>query len=94
MRQSEVPREIWINDECWTIKFVRRLKLGKTKCLGLTDPSTRTIFILQGLSAIERAEIFCHEVTHAICFEYNFDLKHAHIYKLGEAMSKIWIDNF
>lgn len=95
MKQKDIPRELWINDEHWKIKFVRKLKLGKVECRGLCDPSIRTIFILQGQTYIERADSFWHEVTHALSFEYDFDeIPHKYVYKLGAALAYLQFDNF
>lgn len=96
MKRKDIPKEIWINNEPWRIVFVpkRKLKYRNEQVLGLTDPSTRTISIITGLSYILRAEIFAHELMHAINFEYGFETKHDHIYKFGEAFAQVWVDNF
>lgn len=94
MRQKDIPKDLWVKEELWSVKFVRKLKMGKIECRGLTDPSTRTIYILQGQSYIERADTFFHELIHAFEIEYGINLKHSHVYLLGEAFAKILVDNF
>lgn len=91
MKQKHFPRELVIKDDIWKVRFVRKIS---DNTLGLCDPSEKTIYIKQGQSYQERLDTFLHEVVHAINFEYNFEIKHNHVYKLAEAMAKIYIENF
>jgi hypothetical protein len=91
MKQKHFPRELMIKDSIWKIKFVRELE---GDCLGLCDPGEKIIYIKQGQSYQERLDSVLHEVLHAINFEYNFEIKHQHVYKLAEAMARIYVENF
>ncbi len=95
MRQRDVPRELQIGDSFWTIKFVRCIE-GDLNTLGLCDPSEYTIYIKQGQNYEERLNTVLHEITHAISYEYGFyeALKHAHVYKLAEGFTQIFLDGF
>lgn len=94
MRQRDFPKELLIGDNIWRVKFVRKIPDDNPYCVGLCDPSLFIIYIKTGMTFEERIEIFAHELTHAFCFEYGFDIKHKHIYKLGEAVARLYVDNF
>lgn len=97
MRQRDIPRELWINGNRWKIKFVRDLSEGDTKhaiCRGMCDPSTKIIYIRQGQSYLERLDTVFHEILHSLEFEYEIELDHKHVYKMGEAMAKLYLENF
>lgn len=93
MRQKDIPRELLIRETLWSIVFIRVIEKDK-ECLGLCDPSISTIYIKQGQSFKERADTLAHELLHAICYEYDFEIKHKHIYKLAHSMAELFVNNF
>lgn len=94
MKQRSIPREIHLGDSIWKVKFVRKIPDEAEDTLGLCDPSECTIYIKQGQSYVSRLDTLFHEIIHAIENEYEFDLDHKHVYKLGEALAKFFVDNF
>ena len=79
-----------INNNLWRIVFTYpqnpnlRTSDGR-KVLGLCDNNIKTIFIADNQSDYKTEHIICHEVTHAICFEYDIHLD----YEMEE-----WLCNF
>lgn len=97
MNQRDFPKELIINGSLWKIKFVRSLKehdTDTTHCFGLCDPSDRIIYIRKGQSKKDRLDTYFHELAHAICFEYDLDVAHKVIHKIGHALACFNIDNF
>ena len=92
MKQKDFPKEMWIKDSCWQVRFVRNIDERGT--LGLCDPAIKTIFIKQGQSYQERLDTYWHEVMHIFENEYGFSLNHKHVHKLGEAMARFYVENF
>lgn len=80
------------------MKTVRKIPThGNTKhsvTLGLCDPSDKTIYIKTGLPYQLKIDTAVHEIIHAIEHEYDFELDHRHVYILGEALAKVWVENF
>lgn len=94
MRQKDIPKEVIIKDSVWKIKFKRDLGSDGDRIIeGLCIPDEKAIFIRQGQTLDERIDTYLHELIHAIEFEYNFRLKHKHVYKLSEALVQIFCDN-
>lgn len=95
MRRKDIPKSIQIKDQIWSIKFKRDLgTMDNKELLGLCIFDERAIFLKTGQNQLELCDSFYHELIHAITHEYEFYLDHRHIYKLGEAMAQIYIDNF
>lgn len=95
MKQKEFPRDVVINGNLWEIKFVRHLPDTKTKeTLGICDPSNRVIYIRQGQSKEERLDTFFHELIHAAECEFDFDIEHKLVDKLGAAFARVYVENF
>lgn len=94
MRQKDVPRELLIGESLWVIKFARVVPGEEKDLLGLCNPCEKTIYIKQKQSFQERLDTLIHELIHAINFEYNFEIKHQHIYKLATCFAKLVVDNF
>lgn len=65
-----------INNNLWRIEFTYphnpnlRMSDGR-QVLGLCDNNIKTIFIADNQSDAKTEHILCHEITHAICMEYN-----------------------
>ena len=79
-----------INNNLWRIQFTYPqspnlcMSNGK-QVLGMCDNNIKTIFIADNQTDAKTEHILCHEVTHAICFEYDIHLD----YELEE-----WLCNF
>jgi hypothetical protein len=58
-------------------------------CMGICDPQKRQIIIKNGLSESEELKTFIHEVSHAVCIEYDIDIPHRSIYLLEDAVIKL-----
>lgn len=97
MKQKDFPKELLINGNIWRVRFVRKIPGQDTatkECLGLCDPGQREILIKTGQAYLERLDTFYHEVFHALSFEYEFDIQHKIVHKLGETFARFCIDNF
>ena len=92
--KRNIPRNICIKDNIWTVVFKNKIIEHNIECDGLCDPSTYTIYIRTKQSKTETFATFLHELFHAIEFEYDFQMKHSHIYKLEYAMVNLIKDNF
>lgn len=79
-----------INNNLWRIQFTYpqnpnlHMSNGK-QVLGVCDNNIKTIYIADNQSENKTEHIICHEITHAICFEYNITID----YELEE-----WLCNF
>ena len=79
-----------VNKNIWRIEFVNPysdnlLMSNGNRVLGLCDNNIKTIFIANNQYGYKQEHIICHEITHAICFEYDLHLD----YELEE-----WLCNF
>lgn len=95
MKKKDYPKELLIGDNIWKIKFVS-LKKHDTKksiCLGLCDPEKKEILIRTGQDYVTTLNTIFHEVLHSLEYEYDIELNHKHVYKLGDAMAQLYIDN-
>lgn len=76
-----IPKKIYIENHLWRVKKRRNLKYNNTKCYGLCDYETRTLFIDSSLNGFLLKEALVHEITHALMHElklrisYNTDEK-------------------
>lgn len=94
MLQRDIPRELLIGENVWTIRFVRSVD-GNSNTLGHCDPSNYEILIKQGQSYESRADSLIHECLHALGYEFGFyEMKHGLVYKISEAVTKLFMDNF
>lgn len=57
------------------------------------EPGARTIMILNSLSKKEKLETFCHELLHAIEFEFKIKIPHQLIYKLQMPLAQLFLQN-
>lgn len=92
-RLRDFPRELWIGENLWRIKFVRRMPDGDPDDRGCCDPSEHVIYIKLGQAYEERMSTFFHEVLHALEYEGGFDVVHAHVEKLGEGLAQLFVKN-
>lgn len=65
-----------VNNNLWQIRFVNPSNSNLTmsngrQVLGLCDNNIKAIFIADNQSDYKTEHIICHEITHAICFEYD-----------------------
>ena len=68
-----------VNKNIWRIEFVNPysdnlVMSNGNRVLGLCDNNIKTIFIANNQSDYKTEHILCHEVTHAICMEYNITI--------------------
>lgn len=68
-----------INNNLWRIVFTYpqnpNLQMSDgSRVLGVCDNNIKTIFIADNQTDYKTEHIVCHEVTHAICFEYDIRL--------------------
>ena len=93
MKQSDYPKELWIGDALWRVKFVRKLQDGRGILDGLCDPSETTIYLRMGHDRAERFKTLVHEILHAIEYEWKLELPHQIIYGMEEPIYRILVDN-
>ena len=83
----------FINQNIWQVIFTQpndknlRMSNGK-QVLGLCDNNIKSIFIANNQSLYKTEHILCHEVTHAICMEYNINIP----YDLEEKLCNFMAD--
>lgn len=95
MKQKHFPKDVMVNGNLWAVKFVRHLPDTKTKkTFGICDPSDRVIYIRQGQDSEERLDTFFHELVHAIECEFDIDIEHKLVDKLGAALARVYVENF
>lgn len=91
--KRQYPRKLLINDQEYTVKFVRKIPKDK-ETVGWCDPSEHEICIKTGQSVSETFATFVHETLHAIEFEYGLKIEHALVYKLEKAICDFLLVNF
>ncbi len=86
-------REWIINNEYWTLKFVRKLD---GDLLGLCDPSTQVMSVLIGQTKSDILATVVHELCHAIGFAWGIEeLEKEKLVELLEGpVTKFALDNF
>lgn len=95
MKQKQIKKEWLVNGNPWKVKFKREIKdTDTTFCLGLCDPSEKTIYIKQGQTYEERLDTFYHELIHSFEDEYGFELEHKLVHKLAKALARFYVENF
>ena len=94
LRQRDFPRTVWVKDEPWEIRFVRRLANDEgQQVAGLADPLDKTIYIRLGQTPIERLRTFVHEVMHAFEEEYGFSIPHSIVEALEDPIIFFILEN-
>ena len=83
-----------INNNLWRIQFTYpqnpNLQMSDGRqVLGVCDNNIKTIFIADNQSDYKTEHIICHEVTHAICMEYNVTIP----YGLEEELCNFMADH-
>ena len=91
--QKDYKKFYTIGDCEWEVKFVRNFP-SRPSDTGQCDPGNYTIRIKAGESREEKFLTFIHEIIHAFEDEYNFELKHEHVYKLERAIADFIVQNF
>ena len=87
-RIRDYPKEIRLNGDVYTVKFV------KMKDAGLTDPNKFEILICKGMTRKETFKTFIHELLHVMEFTEDLPIPHKLVYKIEEAMFDLWEQNF
>lgn len=64
-----------INGNMWIVRFANindnnLRRSDGSLALGICDNNIKTIFIANNQTDYKTEHILCHEITHAICFEY------------------------
>lgn len=83
-----------IRDNLWKIVFENpnspnlRMSDGR-QVLGLCDNNIKTIFIADNQHGYKQEHIICHEITHAICQEYDIYMP----YDLEEELCNFMADH-
>lgn len=82
-----------VNNKEWKLKFVnpqdKNLKMSDGRqVLGLCDRNLMTVFIANNQSDLKTEHILCHEITHAICMEYDISIP----YELEEKLCNFMAD--
>lgn len=90
---NEYPKEIYIEDATYKVKFVKTIPHHSKKAVGLCDGQKQIIYIRAGQSPRGTFRTLVHECLHAIDFEYGVRLKHKHIYILELALEALLADN-
>lgn len=93
-RQRDFPKFLDVGDNRWRVRFCQRVPDHPPNILGLCDPATHTIWILQKQTPKERFKTFVHELIHALEYEFDFNMPHKSIYDLEEPLTQFWEDNF
>jgi len=62
-KQRDFPRQLNIGDSIWEVRFCRKIPDYSQSILGLCDPETHIIWVVQKQSAEERFKTFIHEVN-------------------------------
>jgi hypothetical protein len=94
LRKKDYPTELFIGDNVWDIKFVRKPLENDPYCYGLCDPGELTISIRLGQSPEERLKTFLHELLHAVEYEYKIEIPHSLIARLEDPFARFLIDNY
>lgn len=68
-----------VNGNIWLVRFINISNKNLRRSdgsftLGMCDNTIKTIFIANNQDNYKTEHILCHEITHAICFEYDIDL--------------------
>lgn len=88
----KIPSQLLVRDQIYTVKFVDRIrgvKRGRGKC----SFESQTIWIKRNMTEPEQLVTFCHELLHAIEFEYEIDIPHGLIYALESPLAQVIVDN-
>lgn len=86
------PKTLNVKGEEWRLVFVDRIE-GKDT-LGMCDPSSRIIYIKNGLSSEEMFKTWLHECLHLLEAEHDIKISHRSIYQLEEAIFSFLKENF
>ena len=54
-----------INEQRWTVKFVRRIQVDGEPCYGVCDVAKREIRLERGLTGQQLLDTVIHEIMHA-----------------------------
>lgn len=91
---KDYPKFIYVNDEKYEVRLVKRVPGGPNTDCGLCDSEIKVIWIRKTQSPAGLFHTFVHEVLHALEAEYSIDIKHRTIYELEVAIASFVTDNF
>lgn len=89
--QKDYPNTLHVGDDCWEVKFCRKIVEG---CLGLTDPSIKTMYLAQKQPRDELLRSFIHEVGHILEDHYGFEIPHKLLHELEDPILRFILDNW
>lgn len=93
MKLSQIPKKLYIKDEIYKIRLVKRIPGESKDTVGLCDPHTRTIWICTEQPPRHLMRTLIHEALHGLEYEFNLKIKHKLVYKLEKAIYHLIIDN-
>ena len=88
------PDTWYVNENPWSLKFVKRIPGQPQSDLGNCDPSDSTMRIRLKQTRREYFQTFMHEVLHAIEFEYDMKIPHNVVHDLEEPLARFIEENF
>jgi hypothetical protein len=94
LKLSQIPKKLYVKDEIYKVKLVKRIPGHDKDTVGLCDPGTNTIWISTDQSNRHILRTLIHEATHAVEFVYDLKIKHKLVYKLEKAIYNLLMDNF
>lgn len=96
IRQRDIPRQFYIRDAVYEVKWKRDLTAfiglpGRT--IGFCHEADQIIYVQLGLSVEDRLMVVCHEVLHAIEFEWKIKIPHWLINRIDRPMALFILAN-
>lgn len=93
LKASEYPKTVYIHDESYEVRVVKRIPGENPDCHGLCDFGRKIIWIRSNQSPKGLFRTFLHEVLHAMSHEFSFKLNHPTVYSLEIALESFFSDN-
>ncbi len=92
---DEYPKRLEVRGKRWTVEFSDQpIIYQHVLCRGLSCPVTRVITLDLDISPRLMFRTFCHEICHALEFEYELRIPHALIYALERPIASFVYQNF
>lgn len=66
----------YVNNQRWDVVYCNSLsdnlrRSDGSLTLGVTDNSTKCVYMNNKLKGLKHEHVLCHELCHVVCFEYN-----------------------
>lgn len=91
---SEYRTELHVNEETYSVRFVKNIPGEPKSTVGLCDPGQHIIWVRSNLTKNMLARTYIHELLHAIEIEYEIEIPHKVIYQLEKALADTLLANF